>query len=176
MHTDDADSNCPSYDGTSARHTSACNTQLSVTAASSDFVSVAEVATGARRNEVGEVLGVGDAHAELILDVSVCHRMVVDMHVANAREGGAAVPAFTGTVGVPIAHTHTFSLREAESGTHHHFVKAYDRNHFGTVHISQCDLLEKCTTIARMIFHRSCLLYTSPSPRDRQKSRMPSSA
>ena len=25
-------------------------------------------------------------------------------------------------------------------------------------------------------FHASCLLYTSPSPRDRQKSRMPSSA
>ena len=25
-------------------------------------------------------------------------------------------------------------------------------------------------------FHNSCLLYTSPSPRDRQKSRMPSSA
>ena len=24
--------------------------------------------------------------------------------------------------------------------------------------------------------HQSCLLYTSPSPRDRQKSRMPSSA
>ena len=25
-------------------------------------------------------------------------------------------------------------------------------------------------------FHKPCLLYTSPSPRDRQKSRMPSSA
>ena len=27
-----------------------------------------------------------------------------------------------------------------------------------------------------MIFFKDCLLYTSPSPRDRQKSRMPSSA
>ena len=26
------------------------------------------------------------------------------------------------------------------------------------------------------VLHRICLLYTSPSPRDRQKSRMPSSA
>ena len=26
------------------------------------------------------------------------------------------------------------------------------------------------------MLHRGCLLYTSPSPRDRQKSRMPSSA
>ena len=27
-----------------------------------------------------------------------------------------------------------------------------------------------------ILIHNSCLLYTSPSPRDRQKSRMPSSA
>ena len=27
-----------------------------------------------------------------------------------------------------------------------------------------------------LVYHRNCLLYTSPSPRDRQKSRMPSSA
>ena len=32
------------------------------------------------------------------------------------------------------------------------------------------------TTLARLRFIRTCLLYTSPSPRDRQKSRMPSSA
>ena len=29
---------------------------------------------------------------------------------------------------------------------------------------------------AHVVFFRDCLLYTSPSPRDRQKSRMPSSA
>ena len=27
-----------------------------------------------------------------------------------------------------------------------------------------------------LVLYRTCLLYTSPSPRDRQKSRMPSSA
>ena len=32
------------------------------------------------------------------------------------------------------------------------------------------------TAIILRIFFASCLLYTSPSPRDRQKSRMPSSA
>ena len=35
------------------------------------------------------------------------------------------------------------------------------------------------TTLVMELFHgptKSCLLYTSPSPRDRQKSRMPSSA
>ena len=30
--------------------------------------------------------------------------------------------------------------------------------------------------IATKLIHKCCLLYTSPSPRDRQKSRMPSSA
>ena len=29
---------------------------------------------------------------------------------------------------------------------------------------------------SRLLQHKTCLLYTSPSPRDRQKSRMPSSA
>ena len=32
------------------------------------------------------------------------------------------------------------------------------------------------TTIRNVALFLSCLLYTSPSPRDRQKSRMPSSA
>ena len=31
-------------------------------------------------------------------------------------------------------------------------------------------------TLAGVVVDNSCLLYTSPSPRDRQKSRMPSSA
>ena len=30
--------------------------------------------------------------------------------------------------------------------------------------------------LKKYLQHRACLLYTSPSPRDRQKSRMPSSA
>ena len=35
---------------------------------------------------------------------------------------------------------------------------------------------QRCTTLRRLFVHSDCLLYTSPSPRDRQKSRMPSSA
>ena len=31
-------------------------------------------------------------------------------------------------------------------------------------------------TVIQMIHHKNCLLYTSPSPRDRTRSRMPSSA
>ena len=36
--------------------------------------------------------------------------------------------------------------------------------------------LECLNLIKMLVKQRSCLLYTSPSPRDRQKSRMPSSA
>ena len=36
--------------------------------------------------------------------------------------------------------------------------------------------LEKCARYEEYRKDRTCLLYTSPSPRDRQKSRMPSSA
>ena len=38
--------------------------------------------------------------------------------------------------------------------------------------------MEKCEDVTNMTYlnDASCLLYTSPSPRDRQKSRMPSSA
>ena len=37
--------------------------------------------------------------------------------------------------------------------------------------------LEELTKLARMeMKHKNCLLYTSPSPRDRTRSRMPSSA
>ena len=38
---------------------------------------------------------------------------------------------------------------------------------------AQYDMLQKLSTVVQV---RRCLLYTSPSPRDRQKSRMPSSA
>ena len=37
-------------------------------------------------------------------------------------------------------------------------------------------LKEKLGTKSELSADRACLLYTSPSPRDRQKSRMPSSA
>ena len=37
-------------------------------------------------------------------------------------------------------------------------------------------LVSNCTVYFHNSFFKICLLYTSPSPRDRQKSRMPSSA
>ena len=42
----------------------------------------------------------------------------------------------------------------------------------GAGHVSQAEL----ATFKQDMVNEACLLYTSPSPRDRQKSRMPSSA
>ena len=41
---------------------------------------------------------------------------------------------------------------------------------------SMMDLPDHSVLIAGLDHWKGCLLYTSPSPRDRQKSRMPSSA
>ena len=46
----------------------------------------------------------------------------------------------------------------------------------GILRLVRTSKVDKAETIQLMHLIRSCLLYTSPSPRDRQKSRMPSSA
>ena len=47
---------------------------------------------------------------------------------------------------------------------------------FGLKALEPCWLTDRQIEAARVAMTRFCLLYTSPSPRDRQKSRMPSSA
>ena len=49
----------------------------------------------------------------------------------------------------------------------------YDKRHWRFIEQSLNDIEKKLSLHHK---HLSCLLYTSPSPRDRQKSRMPSSA
>ena len=68
----------------------------------------------------------------------------------NARQGSSKPPHYRGgaTSMGPQNRDHSFSLNKKEK-----------------------TLALKCA-----LSNKSCLLYTSPSPRDRQKSRMPSSA
>ena len=42
--------------------------------------------------------------------------------------------------------------------------------------LSQATLMNYGRCLARISLHYGCLLYTSPSPRDKRQSRMPSSA
>ena len=58
----------------------------------------------------------------------------------------------------------------------HISVCGLDPNAVSVVYPSPMDRLVVAPTLAAAPAGRSCLLYTSPSPRDRQKSRMPSSA
>ena len=46
----------------------------------------------------------------------------------------------------------------------------------GYISTSRADAKQKLAQVERLEADLACLLYTSPSPRDRQKSRMPSSA
>ena len=52
-----------------------------------------------------------------------------------------------------------------------------ERSHFDTLgSFLFAVLISRIADFAQQIKRIDCLLYTSPSPRDRQKSRMPSSA
>ena len=48
--------------------------------------------------------------------------------------------------------------------------------HIGRDEINKHNMFIRFTCTPEQIIKNPCLLYTSPSPRDRQKSRMPSSA
>ena len=43
-------------------------------------------------------------------------------------------------------------------------------------YVEACVEINQCVGCTRQFFTKSCLLYTSPSPRDKRQSRMPSSA
>ena len=77
--------------------------------------------------------------------------------------GGYPVPVGDGS--------HTFN-RSALFGKDGQILAKYDKIHLFDVDLPDGNLYKESSTI----LSGACLLYTSPSPRDRQKSRMPSSA
>ena len=72
------------------------------------------------------------------------------------------------------------TLRAAYSGDKETALDALQTKHNEEMADAQKKLLEvkreKIEVDVSMLHLKNCLLYTSPSPRDRQKSRMPSSA
>ena len=68
-----------------------------------------------------------------------------------------------------------FSLKSASGGEISFFQDGFNSNVVAEIKLMS-DSLTWFGTGRGLSMHDGCLLYTSPSPRDRQKSRMPSSA
>ena len=91
---------------------------------------------------------------------------VVVVTGGNSGIGEATVHAYA-REGASVA----IMARRSEEGTK---VKDFVRNQGGTAEFIECDV-SKPDAIKEAV-NKTCLLYTSPSPRDRSLSRMPSSA
>ena len=97
------------------------------------------------------------------------------MSTINQREVGVDVPSFAEAIRRALRQDPDVilvgELRDLE--TIEAAISAAETGHivFGTLHTNSAQ-----GTVNRIIDAFPCLLYTSPSPRDRQKSRMPSSA
>ena len=65
-------------------------------------------------------------------------------------------------------------MNDSTFNAHEYFQKIYERPVI--LEAKQLSQVFKHGQTERTVLNKLCLLYTSPSPRDRQKSRMPSSA
>ena len=88
----------------------------------------------------------------------------ITRHVATAAEA----------VGAHVVHLSSDALFRGDGRCHHEDAVPEPIHDYGRAKAAaEADVI-RTTPSAAIV--RSCLLYTSPSPRDRQKSRMPSSA
>ena len=96
------------------------------------------------------------------LSIALCHfwKALILMHLARGLSSKLIIPSCV-RPSVPL-------LGEAQNPCFCTILSEISENHL-------C-ILRYLADVALKAHHKICLLYTSPSPRDRQKSRMPSSA
>ena len=79
-------------------------------------------------------------------------------------------PAASGKGSLAISIANQFSLKLLDSGSLYRLFAFFEKN------TDYSEIVEIIKNRVEFKLTDDCLLYTSPSPRDRQKSRMPSSA
>ena len=109
------------------------------------------------------------------------HRRVRRIHTSNEQIGESG----GGISHVTLQHLDDTGLDRAKSSTRAEALRAEISSTFRQLLMSQPMLSQEYQSFFRTGYvdndskladFTACLLYTSPSPRDRQKSRMPSSA
>src|SRR5665213_3029410 len=97
----------------------------------------------------------------------------VALFPALSRDGVGILPVIAATLGAAAA-TYMLRRREYRRSTDVAFLRE-SQAYFRTIAMDVSDAVIAADHDYRVVFW-NCLLYTSPSPRDRQTSRMPSSA
>ena len=92
------------------------------------------------------------------------------LYVEDNKVNALVMKKILDTYDLSVAYTGPDGIRYA---TETHFDLILLDINLGCDEMDGCDVLKFLRT---MDSYKTCLLYTSPSPRDRQKSRMPSSA
>ena len=152
------------------------------TAASEDDIATIIYTSGTTGNPKGVML----THANFISNLEACKSLIdvsdtdvllsfLPLSHVFERLGGHYVPLFSGA---KVAYAESVltvrqNMQEIAPTVMHSVPRLYETMHDKILHAVQ-----EGSSLKQKIFHWgvSCLLYTSPSPRDRQKSRMPSSA
>ena len=126
----------------------------------------------ARREEL-------DAHADALRDADyhLLRAAETGMTLVRGRMGGTGSPFNLGEMTVTRC-----VVRLGDGRTGYSYVAGRDKRHaelaaLADAHLQGADAAAwQARLIEPLARTQACLLYTSPSPRDRQKSRMPSSA
>ena len=76
----------------------------------------------------------------------------------------------------PNGHKISIFLEEAGLPYNVYPINISQNDQFISIELVLLAAMDENSKLGKLLLGQGCLLYTSPSPRDRQKSRMPSSA